>query len=167
MHRTIVGVAAVLAAVLGVAACGGGDDKSSDEGGGGRTSLTIYSSLPLQGDSRPQSEDVVKGEQMALTEAGGKVGKFTIKYVSLDDATAAAGKWDPGQTSSDARKAAQDPSTIVYLGEFNSGASAISIPILNDAALLQISPANTYVGLTRAEGADKGEPDKYLSLIHI
>ena len=161
MHRTIVGVAAMLAAILGVAASGGGDDKSSDEGGGGRTSLTIYSSLPLQGDSRPQSEDVVKGEQMALTEAGGKVGKFTIKYVSLDDATAAAGKWDPGQTSSDARKAAQDPSTIVYLGEFNSGASAISIPILNDAALLQISPANTYVGLTRAEGADKGEPDKY------
>jgi branched-chain amino acid transport system substrate-binding protein len=161
MHRTIVGVAAVLAAVLGVAACGGGDDKSSDEGGGGRTSLTIYSSLPLQGDSRPQSEDVVKGEQMALTEAGGKVGKFTIKYVSLDDATAAAGKWDPGQTSADARKAAQDSSTIAYLGEFNSGASAISIPILNEANVLQVSPSNTYVGLTRSEGADKGEPDKY------
>jgi branched-chain amino acid transport system substrate-binding protein len=161
MHRTIVGVAALLATILGVAACGGGDDKNSGEAGGGRTSLTIYSSLPLQGDSRPQSEDVVKGEQMALSEAGNKVGKFTIKYVSLDDATAAAGKWDPGQTSSDARKAAQDSSTIAYLGEFNSGASAISIPILNDAGLLQISPANTYVGLTRAEGADKGEPDKY------
>ena len=80
---------------------------------------------------------------------------------SLDDSTAAAGKWDPGQTSSDARKAAQDPSTIVYLGEFNSGASAISIPILNEANVLQISPSNTYVGLTRSEGADKGEPDKY------
>src|SRR3954449_5355633 len=161
MHRTIVGVAAVLAAIVGVAACGGGDDKSSDEGGGGRTSLTIYSSLPLQGDSRPQSEDVVNGEKMALEEAGGKVGKFTIKYSSLDDSTAATGKWDPGQTSADARKAAQDPSTIAYLGEFNSGGSAISIPIMNEANTLQISPSNTYVGLTRAEGADKGEPDKY------
>ena len=67
----------------------------------------------------------------------------------------------PGQTSADARKAAQDASTIVYLGEFNSGASAISIPILNEASILQISPSNTYVGLTRSEGADKGEPDKY------
>ena len=105
--------------------------------------------------------DVVNGEKLALEEAGGKVGKFTIKYVSLDDSTAAAGKWDPGQTSSDARKAAQDSSTIVYLGEFNSGASAISIPILNEANILQISPSNTYVGLTRSEGADKGEPDKY------
>jgi branched-chain amino acid transport system substrate-binding protein len=154
----------VTALALGVAACGGGDDdKSSSSGGGGegRTSLTIYSSLPLQGDSRPQSTDVVNGEKLALEEAGGKVGKFTIKYVSLDDATAAAGKWDPGQTSADARKAAQDASTIAYLGEFNSGASAISIPILNEANVLQVSPSNTYVGLTRSEGADKGEPDKY------
>jgi branched-chain amino acid transport system substrate-binding protein len=155
----------VTALALGVAACGGGNDNSSTSsgggGGGGRTSLTIYSSLPLQGDSRPQSTDVVNGEKLALQEAGGKVGKFTIKYVSLDDATAAAGKWDPGQTSADARKAAQDASTIAYLGEFNSGASAISIPILNEANVLQISPSNTYVGLTRSEGADKGEPDKY------
>jgi len=154
----------VTALALGVAACGGGDDNSSTSsggGGGGRTSLTIYSSLPLQGDSRPQSTDVVNGEKLALQEAGGKVGKFTIKYVSLDDATAAAGKWDPGQTSADGRKAAQDASTIAYLGEFNSGASAISIPILNEANVLQISPSNTYVGLTRSEGADKGEPDKY------
>jgi branched-chain amino acid transport system substrate-binding protein len=154
----------VTALALGVAACGGGDDNDSSSSGGGgegRTALTIYSSLPLQGDSRPQSTDVVNGEKLALEEAGGKVGKFTIKYVSLDDATAAAGKWDPGQTSADARKAAQDPSTIAYLGEFNSGASAISIPILNEANVLQVSPSNTYVGLTRAEGADKGEPDKY------
>jgi branched-chain amino acid transport system substrate-binding protein len=154
----------VTALALGVAACGGGSDNSSTSGGGGssgRTSLTIYSSLPLQGDSRPQSTDVVNGEKLALEEAGGKVGKFTIKYVSLDDATAAAGKWDPGQTSADGRKAAQDASTIAYLGEFNSGASAISIPILNEANVLQISPSNTYVGLTRSEGADKGEPDKY------
>jgi branched-chain amino acid transport system substrate-binding protein len=155
----------VTALAFGVAACGGDDNDNGGGGGGGassgRTSLTIYSSLPLQGDSRPQSESVVNGEKLALEEGGGKVGKFTIKYVSLDDATAAAGKWDPGQTSSDGRKAAQDPSTIVYLGEFNSGASAISLPILNEANILQVSPSNTYVGLTRAEGADKGEPDKY------
>jgi branched-chain amino acid transport system substrate-binding protein len=147
---------------FGVAACGS-SDKSSTSGGGstGSNNLTIYSSLPLQGDSRPQSEAVVNGEKMALAEHGGKVGDYTIKYVSLDDSTAATGKWDPGATSSDARKAAQDKSTIVYLGEFNSGASAISIPILNEAGILQISPSNTYVGLTRSEGADKGEPDKY------
>ena len=152
----------VTALAFGVAACGGGG--SGGGGGGsdsGRTTLTIYSSLPLQGDSRPQSESVVNGEKLALEEAGGKVGKFKITYKSLDDATAAAGKWEAGQTSANARKAAQDASTIAYLGEFNSGATSISLPILNEAGILQISPSNTAVGLTRKQGADKGEPDKY------
>jgi branched-chain amino acid transport system substrate-binding protein len=81
--------------------------------------------------------------------------------VSLDDATASAGKWEPGKTSANGRKAAQDKSTIVYLGEFNSGATAISLPILNQAGILQISPSNTAVGLTRKQGAAPGEPDKY------
>src|SRR5215213_2078975 len=159
--RPLLTYAGVGAALVTLVACGSGGSS----GGGGAcvsgNTLTLYSSLPFDPTDRKQSTDVVNGEKLALEEAGGKVGKFTIKYVSLDDATAAAGKWDPGQTSADARKAAQDASTIAYLGEFNSGASAISIPILNEANVLQVSPSNTYVGLTRSEGADKGEPDKY------
>jgi branched-chain amino acid transport system substrate-binding protein len=147
-------------AALGVAGCGGGGG-----GGGGTVSgntLTIYSSLPLQGASRPQSEALVNGMKLALKQANNKVGKYTIKYTSLDDSTAQAGKWDPGQVSSDARKAASDKNTILYLGEFNSGASAISIPILNRAGIGQISPSNTAVGLTSDEaGAEPGEPNKY------
>jgi branched-chain amino acid transport system substrate-binding protein len=166
--RHVAASGCLLAALsFGVAACGSSNNKNSSGGSStgssssGATSLTIYSSLPLQGDSRPQSVSVNNGESLALAKAGNKAGKFTIKYVKLDDATAAAGKWDPGSTSADARKAAQDKSTIAYLGEFNSGASAISIPILNEAGILQISPSNTAVGLTRSQGADKGEPDKY------
>jgi branched-chain amino acid transport system substrate-binding protein len=152
---------------FGVAACGsnkndsGGSGGSSTSASSGGSALTIYSSLPMQGDSRPQSVSVVNGEKLALEKAGSKVGQFTITYKTLDDATAAAGKWDPGATSGDARKAAQDKSTIAYLGEFNSGATAISLPILNEATILQVSPSNTAVGLTRSKGADKGEPDKY------
>ena len=156
--------AAFASLALVVAGCGGDDNEgssTSSSSSSGSKNLTVYSSLPLQGDNRAQSTSVVNGEKMALEEAGGKVGDYTIKYVSLDDSTAATGKWEPGAVSSNARKAAQDKSTIAYLGEFNSGASAISIPILNEAGILQISPANTYVGLTRSEGADKGEPDKY------
>ena len=104
------------------------------------STLTIYSSLPLQGDSRPQSEDVVRGEQLALEKAGSKAGNFKIKYVSLDDSVAATGKWDPGKVSENARKAVGDDNAIAYLGEFNSGASAISIPLLNEAGILQVSP---------------------------
>ena len=151
---------------FGVAACG--DDDESDGGGGGGASsegggsLTVYSSLPLQGASRPQSEDVINGIKLALKQKGGKCGDFTIKYESLDDATAAAGKWEAGQTSANARKVAQDDSAIAYIGEFNSGASAISIPINNEAGILQVSPSNTALGLTKGgAGAEPGEPDKY------
>ncbi len=162
MRARSVAFAACVAAALsfGVAACGSKDKSSSSSSGS--KSLTIYSSLPLQGDSRPQSQSVVNGEKLALEAAGGKAGDFTIKYVSLDDATAAAGKWDAGAVSNNARKASQDAGTIAYLGEFNSGASAISIPILNQAGILQVSPSNTAFGLTKSgPGADKGEPDKY------
>ena len=71
-----------------------------------------------------------------------------MNYQSLDDSTAAAGKWDPGQTAANARKAASDSKAVYYIGEFNSGASEVSIPILNEAGIPQVSPANTYVGLT-------------------
>jgi branched-chain amino acid transport system substrate-binding protein len=153
---------------FGVAACGDDDNGggSSDSGGGGSEgsggALTVYSSLPLQGASRPQSEDVIKGIKLALKQKGDKCGDFAINYKSLDDATAAAGKWEAGQTSANAREVAQDDSAIAYIGEFNSGASAISIPINNEAGILQVSPSNTALGLTKGgAGAEPGEPDKY------
>ena len=105
---------------------------------------------------------MVNGIKLALAEAGGKAGQWTVNYQSLDDSTAAAGKWDPGQTAGNARKAASDPKAVYYIGEFNSGASEVSIPILNQAGIPQVSPANTYVGLTTSlPGSAPGEPQKY------
>jgi branched-chain amino acid transport system substrate-binding protein len=155
-------LAAALA--LGVGACGGGSSGggSSSNSNGGAKTLTIYSSLPLQGALRVPTTALVDGAKLALEQAGGHAGKFKIKYVSLDDSTAQAGEWTPEQTSANARKAAQDKNTAVYIGEFNSGATAVSLPILNEAHVPMISPANTAVGLTTNDpGAAPGEPDKY------
>jgi branched-chain amino acid transport system substrate-binding protein len=151
------------ALAMGVGACGGDDDEGGGGGGesGGKT-LTVYSSLPLQGASRPQTTALVNGIKLALEQAGGKAGDLTVKYQSLDDSTAQAGSWTPEATQANARKVAQDDSAAVYIGEFNSGASAVSIPILNEAGVPQISPANTYVGLTSDEpGSEPGEPEKF------
>jgi branched-chain amino acid transport system substrate-binding protein len=150
---------ATVALGAGLAACGGSDGEGGDNGE--TTTLTIYSSLPLQGATAGTSKAIVNGEKLALAQAGGRVGKFTIKYQSLDDSKPATGRWDAGQTAASARRAVQDQSTIAYIGDFDSEASAISIPILNSARILQISPASTHAGLTRADGADKGEPEKY------
>ncbi len=158
-------VAAALA--LGVTACGSDNNNSSGGssgggGGGGAKTVTVYSSVPLQGASRASTADLVDGAKLALEQAGGKAGNIKVNYISLDDSTAQAGNWTPEATSANARKAAQDKSTAAYIGEFNSGASAVSIPILNEAGVPQISPANTAVGLTTNKpGAAPGEPDKY------
>jgi len=153
-------VCMALAIALAIAACGGGGSSTSASGGGG--TVDIYSSLPLTGASTAQTKPMVNGIKLALDQAHNQAGDFTVKYTSLDDATAQAGEWDPGQTAADARKAAADPNTVYYIGEFNSGASEVSIPILNNAGIPQVSPANTYVGLTTNEpGSAPGEPDKY------
>jgi len=157
-----------LSVAVVVGACGGSDSNGGGGGGGGGSkaggTLTIYSSLPLQGAQRFNSTAVNNGAKLALEEAGGKAGGSTIKFQTLDDSSAQAGTWTPEQTSANARKVAQDDSAAVYIGEFNSGASAISMPILNEAGVPQISPSNTGVGLTSNQpGADTkgGEPDKY------
>jgi branched-chain amino acid transport system substrate-binding protein len=159
-------------AAFGIAACGDDDD---DGGGGGGTETTsgggdaggtvnLYSSLPLQGAQRLQTTALVNGIKLALKQAGNKAGNISVKYTSLDDSTAQAGNWTPEATSANARRVAQDDKAIAYIGEFNSGASAISMPLLNEASppVPQVSPANTAVGLTSDEpGAEPGEPDKY------
>jgi branched-chain amino acid transport system substrate-binding protein len=158
----------VAAMALGAAACGGGSDSSggsgssSGGGGGAAKTLNVYSSLPLQGASRAQTEALNNGAQLALEQHGGKAGNFKINFIKLDDSTAQAGAWTPEATQANARKVAQDDNAAAYIGEFNSGASAVSIPILNEGGVPQISPANTAVGLTTDDaGAAPGEPGKY------
>jgi len=162
MRRTpaIAAFAAVALAAVGCSSSSSSSPSGSSSAGG--KTIDIYSSLPLQGASTAQTIPMVNGIKLALDQAGGKAGQWTVNYQSLDDSTAAAGKWDPGQTAADARKAATDPKAVYYIGEFNSGASQVSIPILNQGGIPQVSPANTYVGLTtNLPGSAPGEPQKY------
>ena len=157
----VAGCVAVLLA-LAVAACG------SSGGGGGSTSnvsgskLTIYSSLPEQGASSGQAKAMENGAKLALAQVNGKEGKYTITFKSLDDSLASTGAADEGKGAQNARTASGDKTSIGYIGEYNSGISKVTIPINNQAGLAQVSPSNTYVGLTTNEpGSEAGEPDKY------
>src|SRR5205814_1649561 len=47
------------------------------------------------------------------------------------------------------------------IGELDTGASAVSIPVLDQKGILQVSPADGLAGLTRKQGATRGEPEKY------
>jgi branched-chain amino acid transport system substrate-binding protein len=153
-----------LAALLGalavaISGCGGvGVSGASNNLG---NLLTVYSSLPLQGPSAGVSQQIVNGEKLALYEAGGQVGRFRVSYYSLDDANPQTGRWDPGVTAADAKTAAQDTSTIAYLGDYNSAATAVSLPLINAAGILQVSPASPYVGLTSSLDAGQDEPERF------
>jgi branched-chain amino acid transport system substrate-binding protein len=128
--------------------------------------LRIYSSLPLHASREyggAQARDALRGARLALAEAGASAGGHRITLVSLDDSSPATRRWDSDSVIANAVRAATDEHAIAYLGEFNSAASTISIQLLNTAGLLQVSPSNTYVGLTRREGAEvsDGEPGSW------
>ncbi len=157
----VIALAAAGCSSSGSSSAGSGSSATSSGSASGST-VDVYSSLPMQGASSAQTIPLVNGIKLALAQANGKAGQWTVNYQVLDDSTAAAAKWDPGQTAANARKVASDSKAVVYIGEFNSGASEVSIPILNEAGIPQVSPANTYVGLTTSlPGSAPGEPQKY------
>jgi branched-chain amino acid transport system substrate-binding protein len=161
LRQRFVAIVGAIALALGLASCGGSSSKPAGPPIAGKQ-LTIYSSLPLSGLEKEQSRAIVDGAKLALSDAGAKVGTYSIRYVSLDDSTRAAGKATPAATARNARRASADKTTAAYLGEFNSGATKVSLPILNRAGIAMVSPSNTYVGLTNNKiGTAAGEPDKY------
>ena len=124
--------------------------------------IHIYSSEPLEGTSLAQTSTIV-AELKTLLD-GQTVGNFKIKFISLDDASAAKnGDWDGTVEQSNANTAINDPDAMAYIGTYNSGAAKLSIPILNGACLVMFSPANSYPGLTKAvDGVTQpGEPGSY------
>ncbi|MDX6642186.1 MAG: branched-chain amino acid transport system substrate-binding protein [Solirubrobacteraceae bacterium] len=159
--RSLVVAGSICALALGASACGSSKKSGSNAEIKGST-LTIYSSMPLQGAAGGQNQAAVNGAKLAVKDVGGKIGKYTINYVPLDDATAAAGKADDAKTGENARKAVADKTTVAYLGEYNSGATKISLPTLNKGGIAQVSHANTNPGLTTNKpGSQPGEPDKF------
>jgi branched-chain amino acid transport system substrate-binding protein len=157
--RWVSGVAAAICAGC-LSGCGGTSAAKDNHVNGDR--LTIYASVPFNGPSAVSARAVIGGAEIALDSAHHRVGRYRIAFRVLNDATASSRGWDPGQTSHNARLVIADPTTIGYIGDLNSGASAISIPLLNRAGIPQISPASTAVGLTTGgPEAAPGEPQKY------
>jgi branched-chain amino acid transport system substrate-binding protein len=155
--RWLSAAAAISALALIVGACGGGGGG----GGGATTSKTvkILSSLPMTGASRTQTVEIVNSIQMAIADT--KINNVTVQFEALDDATAAKGSWDAAQEAENARKAINDKSVVAYIGTYNSGAAKVSIPLLNQAGLVMVSPANTYPGLTKPGKGEANEPNTY------
>jgi branched-chain amino acid transport system substrate-binding protein len=147
------------ALLLGLGGCGGVGVSTAGTLPGDQ--LTVYSSLPLQGPSAAASQQIENGEKLALAQVGGRVGRFKVDYASLDDASSQTGEATPGMTANDTRVAAQDTSTIAFIGDLDSAATAVSLSITNGAGILQVSPGSPYVGLTSSLDAGQDEPERF------
>jgi branched-chain amino acid transport system substrate-binding protein len=157
-------VAGRIAVLCSLALCLGGCLGSEDEPAGPADGpLTVYMSLPRGGLSADEAAAVDAGARLALRRAGGRAGGRDIRLVRLDSTRDGKGPWDPGQVEANAERAADDPSAIAYIGELDLGATAVSLPVTNDAHLLQVSPLDSLTSLTRAVPgrAGRGAPVRY------
>src|SRR5262245_42659837 len=130
--------------------------------------IKIYTSWPLTGGTQAIGQSMLDAANLALTHYmadhdGKGPGGNTIEIVPLDDASPTSGAWDGTIEAENAQRCVNDAACMVYFGTYNSGAAKVSMPITNAAGIAQVSPANSYAGLTRACGADcaEGEPGIY------
>lgn len=160
-------VALVLAGAL--IACG---DSGTPRTVAASDELTIYTALPEHGPQAPRARDVLDGERLALLLADGRAGAFAVTLRPVSDAAEPDPEeerepdepekgWEPEAALAAAEAAVADPTTIAFIGDFDAGATALTLPVTNPHDLLQVSPATTYGGFTGDPGKAPGEPEKY------
>lgn len=132
--------------------------------------VKIVSSLPRSGGVKNATDPVVNGIKLAIKEADGKAGRFVVKYEDWDD-SGPSGRWTAENESKNANAAVKDTDVVAYIGPFNSGAAMVSMPILNEARLLMVSPGCTAPTLTKAWGGNdefqRYRPSKKVNFLRV
>jgi branched-chain amino acid transport system substrate-binding protein len=123
--------------------------------------IKIYTSWPLQGAMLPEGTGMKNGVELAMIQNKNEAAGYCLEVINLDDASPQTGKWDGAVEAENANKAVADPDAMVYIGTYNSGAAKVSMAITQRANMAQVTPANTYPGLTKKQGAAPGEPEIY------
>jgi branched-chain amino acid transport system substrate-binding protein len=123
-----------------------------------KETIKIVSSLPRRGLG--MTNGIVNGIRLALEARKGEAGGFKIEYLDWDD-SGPDGHWTAEAEAENARKAIDDADVMAVIGPYNSGAATVSMPLLNRAGLVQVSPAATAPPLTKKVAGQDGEPEKY------
>lgn len=138
-----------LVATFALAGCGAGESSREEK-------LTVYVSSPTEGPLRSTGEDIANGARLALEDAGGEAAGVPVEAIYLSESEAGAPNgWSATAAAANARRAVQDSTSIAYIGDFASGATRYSLPITNEADLLQVSPGASADDLTGSD--DSGD----------
>ena len=137
-------------------------------GGGGKGNVTIAIELPQQGSEKAASDPIINGIKLAVSQAGGAAGGYTIQIPQsaiYDDAL--NGAHDPQTGANNMNKIVADPNTIAVIGPLNSSVAQAQIPISNAGGLTQCSPANTNPDLTQGDPAKqlRTKPNNYIRVV--
>ena len=98
---------------------------------------------------------MVDAQKLAIEQAGGRVGKLGINFVSVDEGSPGADT--PAVVAARAaEEVIRDPQVIGVVGALRSDTAMTSLPLFNAAGILLVSPGAGYPGFT--EPIAPGEP---------
>jgi branched-chain amino acid transport system substrate-binding protein len=152
----------VVAIAVVAAGCGGGTTTASSSQSTTTTAghpVVVFGSFPLQGSDASGAGDFLKGAHVALAERGDWAGATPVTLQVHDDTDGI--RWNADAVAANAHKAVADPSAVAYLGDYNSGAVAVAMPILNEAGMAQMGGPASVVALTVPDGVDPTAPERY------
>lgn len=111
--------------------------------------LLIAGDLPLTSGFRYLGAQMDAAIRFVLRQRRFKAGRFDVAYQVCDDSTVAGGVGDQLRCEENALAYARNRAVVGVIGPFSSGCAFSQIPITNHAGLAMLSPANTFVDLTR------------------
>jgi branched-chain amino acid transport system substrate-binding protein len=134
----------VVVAAITLAACG---SSKTESGGDTRKVVKIGMIVPLLSGSTAVGIGIRNSVDLAIRQANDKnaVPGWRIDLAAEDD----SGKPDVGGRA--ATKLATDNAVAAVIGTYNSSVALQTIPILDNASIAQVSPANSSDALTKGE----------------
>jgi branched-chain amino acid transport system substrate-binding protein len=153
-NQTVKAAAVVAAGLLLLSACGTNKEETPAGGGDNQAScdvskgtLVVGVIAPLSGELSALGKGIETSTRLAVDQANEKctVKGYKLAVQAEDD------QKNPQLGAQAATKLASTPGVVGVVSTLNSSVSQSVQPILDDAGILQISPANTNDTLTKGE----------------
>ena len=122
---------------------------AADEADGEATLRGLRQPAAARARAAADGRDAADGARWRSPTPAARRAGSRSRRCCLDDTEGPGGEagWTPPRPRANARAATQDSTAIAYLGDFESGATRASLPITNEARMLQVSPASGAVDL--------------------
>lgn len=147
MRRSAALATAVVAVALTLTACGAGSSPGDCDTG--RGTLTVGLVAPMSGELAGIGAGMRNAADLAVRQANERcaVPGYRLALDARDD------RADPATGAEVARQLVADPALVGVVGTYNSSTAQTVQPVLSDAGVVQVSPGNTNVSLTRGANA--------------